>query len=57
MVVCSCNALRERDVRSAARGGAGCPKSAYAALGCRAQCGRCLPFARDLIRAEHTTTV
>ena len=54
MVVCSCNGLRERDVRTAARGGAGCAKSAYAALGCRAQCGQCLPFARDLVRAERT---
>ncbi|MBZ6377043.1 (2Fe-2S)-binding protein [Pacificimonas flava] len=54
MVVCSCNALRERDVRTAARSGAACAKSAYAALGCRPQCGQCLPFARDLIRAERT---
>ena len=52
MVVCSCNVIRERDVRSAARSGAGCAKSAYAALGCRPQCGQCLPFARDLVRAE-----
>jgi bacterioferritin-associated ferredoxin len=52
MVVCVCNALRERDVRAAARGGATCPSSAYAALGRRPRCGQCFPFARQLIAAE-----
>ncbi|HEY5721355.1 MAG TPA: (2Fe-2S)-binding protein [Allosphingosinicella sp.] len=52
MIVCVCNALRERDVRAAARGGASCPSSAYAALGRRPRCGQCFPFARQLIAAE-----
>lgn len=52
MVVCICNAIREHDVRGAARAGAGCPKSAYAALGHRPRCGQCLPFARDIVHAE-----
>ncbi len=55
MVVCVCNAIREDDVRGAARSGASCPKSAYAALGCRARCGQCLPFARDIVRAERAS--
>jgi bacterioferritin-associated ferredoxin len=52
MVVCVCNALRERDVRKAARAGCRDPLSAYAALGCRPRCGQCVPFARELIAGE-----
>jgi bacterioferritin-associated ferredoxin len=53
MVVCVCNAIRERDVRSAARNGARNPGSAYRSLGCKFQCGQCIPFAREIIKAEH----
>ena len=52
MVVCSCNAIRERDVRGAARSGCACPMSAYASLGRRPRCGQCIPFARQLIAEE-----
>lgn len=53
MVVCVCNAIRERDVRSAARNGARTPGGAYRSLGCKFQCGQCIPFAREIIKAEH----
>ena len=56
MVVCVCNAIRESDVRSAARNGATNPCSAYASLGRRPRCGQCLPFARDVINAERART-
>lgn len=52
MVVCVCNALRERDVREAARSGCTSPAAAYAALGRKPQCGQCIPFARNLIAEE-----
>jgi bacterioferritin-associated ferredoxin len=52
MVVCVCNALRERDVREAARSGCRDPLSAYASLGCRPRCGQCVPYARQLIASE-----
>lgn len=52
MVVCVCNAIRERDVREAARSGAGCPIQAYASMGRRPRCGQCLSFARELIAEE-----
>ena len=55
MIVCVCNAIRESDVRKAAREGAGCPGSAYRSLGRRARCGQCFPFAREIIAAEHAT--
>lgn len=52
MVVCICNALRENQVRDAARAGCRDPFSAYASLGCRPRCGQCVPFARELIASE-----
>ncbi|HCB74950.1 MAG TPA: (2Fe-2S)-binding protein [Sphingomonas bacterium] len=52
MFVCVCNALREREVREAARGGAMSACQAYRALGCQAKCGQCVPFARAIIDAE-----
>lgn len=57
MVVCVCNAIRERDVRAAARSGAECPIRAYATLGRRPRCGQCLPFARELIAEERTAAL
>jgi len=52
MVVCHCNAIRERDVRAAARAGCGDPRSAFQSLGRRPRCGQCIPFARELIASE-----
>ena len=52
MIVCVCNAIREDEIRSAARAGAPCPHSAYANLGCEAQCGSCLPYAHEIIDEE-----
>ena len=52
MIVCSCNVLRESQVREIARGGVRCEREAYQRLGCRPQCGQCLPYARQLVREE-----
>lgn len=52
MVVCVCNAIRERDVRQAARDGATSACAAYRALGRQPKCGQCVPFARSIIDQE-----
>ncbi len=52
MVVCICNAIREQDVREAARGGARSACQAYRALGRQPKCGQCVPFARSIIDEE-----
>jgi bacterioferritin-associated ferredoxin len=52
MVVCVCNAIRENDVRRAARSGAMSACQAYRALGRQAKCGQCVPFAREIIDEE-----
>jgi bacterioferritin-associated ferredoxin len=55
MVVCICNALKETDVREAARSGASCPTSAYRACGSKPRCGQCFSFARAIIAQERAT--
>ncbi|RYD51583.1 MAG: (2Fe-2S)-binding protein [Sphingomonadales bacterium] len=52
MVVCVCNAIREQDVRAAAREGAISACQAYRALGRQPKCGQCVPFARAIINEE-----
>jgi bacterioferritin-associated ferredoxin len=41
MIVCSCNAFSDHQVRSALAQEACRMSQIYACLGCRAQCGRC----------------
>jgi bacterioferritin-associated ferredoxin len=52
MIVCSCNAIREQDLRKAARCGAPCPLTAYAHLGCEPECGSCLDHAAEIVEQE-----
>lgn len=52
MIICSCNVLRDSELRDVARAGARCEREAYARLGCRPKCGQCLSYARQLVRAE-----
>jgi bacterioferritin-associated ferredoxin len=54
MIVCSCNLIRDTEIRHAARCGASCPRSAYAALGFEPQCCGCFDHAEDIIRDEHS---
>ncbi|HYJ30098.1 MAG TPA: (2Fe-2S)-binding protein [Allosphingosinicella sp.] len=55
MIVCICNAIRETELRKAAREGASCPTTAYAAVGHRPRCGQCFSFAREVIAGERAT--
>ena len=55
MIVCVCNAICEDRLRSAARRGAPCPRSAFANLGHEPQCGSCLPYAREIIDEERAS--
>ena len=49
MYICLCNSLTDRDVRSCAQGG--CSVSmVYRSLGCEPQCGKCVPFVRQMLR-------
>jgi bacterioferritin-associated ferredoxin len=52
MLVCICNAIREDDLREAARRGADDAEGAYAWLGKTPNCGICLDHAEDVIFEE-----
>jgi bacterioferritin-associated ferredoxin len=55
MIVCSCNVIREDEIRAAARKGSRTPEAAYETLGCEPQCGCCLDYAQELIDQERST--
>jgi bacterioferritin-associated ferredoxin len=50
LYICLCNALTDRKLRQAAAAGCATPNEAYAACGCRAQCGQCVKAVRQLLR-------
>jgi bacterioferritin-associated ferredoxin len=52
MIVCSCNVLSDRDVRSAVESSQHLPRNAkqiYGCLGCSAECGRCARTIKTII--------
>jgi bacterioferritin-associated ferredoxin len=57
MVVCVCNAIRERDVREAARNGAMSACQAYRSLGRQPKCGQCVSVARAIIDEERAVAL
>lgn len=52
MYICVCNAIRECELRSAARRQPGDVDAVYASLGKIPQCGTCLDDATDIILDE-----
>ncbi len=52
MYICICNAIRECDLRHAARRCSGDADRVYDALGKRPQCGHCLEDAEDILCEE-----
>jgi bacterioferritin-associated ferredoxin len=55
MYVCLCNALTDRDVR-AHNDGTCSVAMVYRALGCEPQCGKCVPFVRQMLRQDVAVT-
>ena len=52
MYVCICNAIRECELRRAARHTSGDAESVYAVLGKRPGCGQCLDEADEILFEE-----
>ncbi len=52
MYVCVCNAIREHELRHAARRTNGDAEAVYASLGCEPQCCMCLDEANEIIVEE-----
>lgn len=52
MYVCICNAIKESELRRAARHTSGDAEAAYATLGKRPNCGQCLVEADQILFEE-----
>jgi len=50
MYICLCNALTDRDVRAHSADGNCSVAMVYRSLGCEPQCGKCVPFVRQMLR-------
>lgn len=57
MYVCVCNAIRESELREAARHSCGNAEQAYAQLGKTPHCGQCLDEAEAILRGERCESV
>ena len=49
MIVCSCNVIRDCDIRAAAARGCSDAESAYRSMGCEFECGGCRDLAEEVI--------
>lgn len=49
MIVCSCNVIRDCDIRAAALRGCKDADSAYRSMGCEFECGGCRDLAEEII--------
>lgn len=56
MIVCVCNGLSERDVRTVVERDPGVGVGdVYRRLGCRVSCGKCVPYVAELVQVAWTT--
>ncbi len=49
MNICSCNVIRDCDIRAAAARGCRDAESAYAEMGCEFECGGCQHMAEHIV--------
>lgn len=49
MIVCSCNVIRDCDIRAAVARGCCDADSAYRSMGCEFECGGCQDLAEEVI--------
>lgn len=52
MYFCLCNALKDKDMKNAIEQGAQCVSEVYNYHGCKPQCGKCVPYLREMLPAE-----
>ena len=56
MYICLCNGLTDRDVRANCEGGCSVAM-VYRSLGCEPQCGKCVPYVRQMLRQQSDATL
>ncbi|MEO7410716.1 MAG: (2Fe-2S)-binding protein [Sphingomicrobium sp.] len=57
MIICSCNVIRDCDIRAAARRGAADGESAYRSMGCEFVCGGCRDLADEIVEDARKSSV
>jgi bacterioferritin-associated ferredoxin len=56
MYICLCNGLTDRQIRAQCDNG-GSVAMVYRGLGCEPQCGKCVPFVRQMLREQDTAAM
>ena len=51
MIICSCNVIRDCDIRAAAARGCKDAEAAYASMGCQFECGGCQDMADEIVES------
>ena len=49
MIICSCNVLREADLKKACTPEMASAEQLYACLGCKPECGKCLDYVEAFV--------
>ena len=57
MIVCSCNVIRDCDIRAAAQRGCADAESAYRSMGCEFECGGCRDHADEIVEEARCNPV
>lgn len=57
MIVCSCNVIRDCDIRAAADRGCADAESAYRSMGCEFECGGCRDHADEIVEEVRSSTI
>lgn len=55
MIVCSCNVIRDCDIRAAAERGCNDAHSVYRSMGCEFKCGGCQDLADEIVEQALAT--
>jgi bacterioferritin-associated ferredoxin len=52
MYICLCNRLTDRQILSQSQGSTCSVEALYQSLGVKVRCGKCLPFAREILEVS-----
>jgi len=57
MIICVCNAIRDKHLECALADGAASVCDAFEKMGCRPVCGKCVPEMRDAIQSRNSVII
>ena len=56
MIVCSCNVIRDCDIRAAVARGCRDAEAAYRSMGCEFECGGCRDMAEEIVEQARSNS-